>query len=80
MPIIVDYEYEDGTKERITYPVQIWRKNDDEVRKLVSSDKKIINISLDPDLETADIDTSNNSWPKKQEDSEFDKFKEKIKG
>ena len=80
MPIIVDYEYEDGTKERITYPVQIWRKNDEEVRKLVSSDKKIINISLDPDLETADIDTSNNSWPKKQEDSEFDKFKEKIKG
>ena len=59
---------------------KIWRKNDDEVRKLVSSDKKIINISLDPDLETADIDTSNNSWPKKQEDSEFDKFKEKIKG
>ena len=80
MPIIVQYEYEDGTKERITYPVQIWRKNDDEVRKLVSSDKKIINISLDPDLETADIDTSNNSWPKKQEDSEFDKFKDKLRG
>ena len=47
---------------------------------MVISDKKIINIILDPDLETADIDTSNNSWPKKQEDSEFDKFKNKIKG
>ena len=80
MPIIVDYEYEDGTKERITYPVQIWRKNDDTVSKMVTSNKKIVNIILDPDLETADIDTSNNSWPKKQDDSDFDNFKAKIKG
>jgi len=80
MPIIVDYEYEDGTKERITYPVQIWRKNDDRVSKMVTSNKKIVNIILDPDLETADIDTSNNSWPKKQDDSDFDNFKAKIKG
>ena len=80
MPIIVEYEYEDGTKERITYPVQIWRKNDDTVSKMVTSNKKIVNIVLDPDLETADIDTSNNSWPKKQDDSDFDNFKAKIKG
>ena len=80
MPIIVDYEYEDGTKERIEYPVQVWRKNDNTVSKMVTSNKKIINIVLDPDLETADIDTSNNSWPKKQDNSDFDKFKSKIKG
>ena len=58
----------------------VWRKNDNEVSKLIKSNKKIINITLDPDLETADIDTSNNSWPKKQEDSDFDKFKKRIKG
>jgi hypothetical protein len=80
MPIIVDFEYEDGTKQRITYPAQVWRKNDKEVKKLIPSNKKIININLDPDLETADIDTSNNSWPKKQDESEFDKFKSKVKG
>ena len=80
MPIIVDYEYEDGTKERIQYPVQVWRKNDNTVSKMVTSNKKIVNIVLDPDLETADIDTSNNSWPKKQDDSDFEKFKSKIKG
>jgi hypothetical protein len=67
-------------KKELHTQFKFGEKNDDEVRKLVSSDKKIINISLDPDLETADIDTSNNSWPKKQENSEFDKFKEKIKG
>jgi hypothetical protein len=80
MPIIVDFEYEDGTTKRVTYPAQVWRKNDKEVKKLITSNKKIININLDPDLETADIDTSNNSWPKKQDESEFDKFKSKVKG
>ena len=80
MPIIVEYEYEDGSKERIKYPAQVWRKNDDQVNKVVLSDKKIISIILDPDLETADIDTSNNTWPKNQDKSDFEKFKEKIKG
>ena len=28
MPLIVQYEYADGTKEKITYPAQIWRLND----------------------------------------------------
>ena len=41
--------------------------------------KEITNISIDPDLETADVDTSNNNWPKKEE-TKFDKFKNKIKG
>jgi len=80
MPIIVEYEYEDGLKERIKYPVQVWRKNDNEVSKIVTSNKKIISISLDPDLETADIDTSNNSWPKKEDKSDFENFKQKIQG
>ena len=77
--LLLIIEYEDGTTKRITYPAQVWRKNDKEVKKLITSNKKIININLDPDLETADIDTSNNSWPKKQDESEFDKFKSKGK-
>ena len=52
-------------------------KNDKEVSKLVTSNKKLVSIQVDPDLETADIDTSNNSWPKKEEKSKFDAFKEK---
>ena len=79
MPIIVEFTYKDGTKERKTYPAQIWRFNDQLVTKAIHSDKEITSIIIDPDLETADVDTSNNSWPKKQA-SEFDKFKNKIKG
>ncbi|MEZ7993136.1 MAG: M1 family metallopeptidase [Flavobacteriaceae bacterium] len=79
MPIIVEFTYKDGTKARKTYPAQIWRYNDTEITKVINSNKEISNITIDPDLETADVDTSNNNWPKKK-DSKFSKFKNKIKG
>jgi len=44
------------------------------------TDKAITGLTVDPDLETADVDTSNNAWPKKVESNNFDKFKEKVKG
>ena len=77
MPIIVDYIFEDGTKERKYYPAQIWRYNDKEVKKLYASDKKVVSIVIDPDELTADVDKSNNSWPKKKEETKFEKFKGK---
>ena len=80
MPLIVEYTYADGSKENITYPAEIWRKNDAEVKRVLSSQKELTGIVVDPKLETADIDTANNSWPKKEEKSDFDKFKENIKG
>ncbi len=80
MPIIIDIEYEDGSLERRKYPAQVWRKNDLEVRKVITSNKQISSIKLDPDKETADIDISNNSWPKEENESDFDKFKSNIKG
>lgn len=79
MPIIVEYTYADGTKKTETYPAQIWRLNDNEVSKAIASDKEIVSITIDPNLETADVDTSNNSWPRKETVSEFDTFKNKAK-
>ena len=79
MPIIVEFTYKDGTKERKTYPAQIWRYNDKEISKVFTSSKQISKIAIDPDLETADVDTSNNSWPKEKK-NKFEKFKSKIKG
>ena len=76
MPIIVEYSYADGTKEKVTYPVQVWRKNDAQVTKVLATDKELTGVLLDPDLETADVDVSNNSWPKQEQESEFDSFKE----
>ncbi|UMB61340.1 M1 family metallopeptidase [Lutibacter sp. A80] len=76
MPIIVELEYNDGTKERKQYPAQIWRKNDAEVTKVIPTSKEIKKITIDPDEETADVDLSNNSWPKTAE-NKFDKFKKR---
>ena len=80
MPIIIDIKYEDGETVRKKYPAQVWRKNDNEVRKILTSNKKIIEIVLDPDKETADTDERNNSWPKKEDQTDFDKFKSNVKG
>ncbi|MBW8243730.1 M1 family metallopeptidase [Muricauda oceani] len=80
MPLIVEYTYADGTTENITYPPEIWRKNDAEVKRVMATQKELVGIVVDPKLETADIDTTNNAWPKKDEKSDFDKFKENIKG
>lgn len=77
MPIIAEYTYADGTKKRVHYPAEIWRHNDNEVSKSIASEKEIVSIVVDPDEETADIDTSNNSWPKEVKQSAFDKFKSK---
>ncbi len=80
MPIIAEYTYSDGSTERITYPAQIWKTSTDSVGKVIASDKEITKIVVDPDEETSDIDTSNNTWPKRKKLGEFDSFKEKVKG
>ena len=80
MPLIVEYTYADGSVKNITYPPEIWRKNSKEVMMVISSSSELTNVVIDPKMETADIDTTNNSWPKKEQENEFDKMKEEIKG
>ncbi|MCG2418167.1 M1 family metallopeptidase [Aequorivita sp. F47161] len=79
MPIIAQYTYSDGSTQRVTYPAEIWRKNDQAVGKVIASEQEITKIEVDPDEETADIDTSNNSWPKHKQLGAFEKFKQKTK-
>ncbi|MVO08695.1 M1 family peptidase [Flavobacterium sp. TP390] len=74
MPIIVELHFEDGTTEMQKFPVQIWRKNNDTAKRVFATDKKIVKIQLDPKLETADIDTTNNVWPAEAATSKFDEL------
>ena len=46
--------------------------NDKEVNRTFATQKAIVKIKIDPNLETADIDLSNNSWPKAEVNSKFD--------
>ncbi|PDS24393.1 M1 family metallopeptidase [Flavobacterium branchiophilum] len=72
MPLIVAITYDDGTTEKQTFPAQIWRLNDAYVTRTFATQKLISKIVIDPNAETADIDTSNNVWPKQEVKSKFD--------
>lgn len=77
MPVILKLQYEDGTDEVIRIPAEIWRLNDKEIKKVIPTDKKVIKWTLDPFLETADIDTKSNSFPREPEQpTRFQVFKQ----
>ena len=76
MPILVEYTYADGSTLTERYPVQIWRKNDDSYTRLLASEKEIVGVQVDPNEETADVNTTNNSWPRTKVQTDFDRFKE----
>ena len=63
MPIILEFEFDDTTKEKQYIPAEIWLKNTENVSKVFVFDKEVKRIVLDPYLETADADRSNNYWP-----------------
>ena len=72
MPILVELTYEDGTVEMQKFPAQIWRLNDKEVNRTFATKKQIVKITIDPKLETADVDVTNNVWPRAEVKSKFD--------
>jgi len=80
MPIIIQFEFTDGTKEVQKIPVEIWRMGQDQVSKVFVFEKEVKEIMLDPFLETADTDTGNNYFPPRQEQSKFELFKSRRFG
>jgi hypothetical protein len=75
MPLIIQWNYVDGSSEVERISAYIWRKNEQKVVKSFAKEKEVASIVLDPYLETADIDTSNQSWPKAEGPSRVDMFK-----
>jgi len=75
MPVILEWEYEDGTKEMERIPVEIWRKNENNFTKVFVKDKVVKGIVVDPYRETADADLENNNWPVKEVPTRFQVFK-----
>ncbi len=78
MPIILQFEFEDGSKEVKRIPAEIWRRDNFNVSKVFMFDKKVSQITLDPFYETADTDMNNNYWPPKIEPSRFKLYKSKY--
>ncbi len=79
-PVIFKMTFEDGTEQVIRIPAEIWRLNDKEIKKIVPTDKKVAKWTMDPYFETADIDTSDNAFPREPEQpTKFQMFKAKPK-
>ncbi len=76
MPIILDVTFEGGARQEIRIPAEVWRKSPRQVRKLLVVDAPITAITLDPHLETADTDLSNNHWPPKIQKTRFQLYKD----
>ncbi len=67
MPIILKWEYEDGSSEIERISAYIWRKDEKKVVKTFLKHKAVKAIVLDPWRETADIDEANHRWPREGE-------------
>ena len=80
MPIILNFTFEDKSTQEIRIPAEIWRRNDEEVSKVFFFEKEVVQIDMDPWLETADTDLSDNNWPRKAQLSKFKLYQKKKYG
>ena len=77
MPVIVELELENGERIRHHVPAEIWKMDDEVVSKVFVTPMPAVRIVLDPNLETADTDNTNNAWPPRPEPSRFELYKER---
>ena len=80
MPVILEFEYVDATKEVVKIPAELWKSNNKQVSKVFVFDKELTRVTLDPFLETADVNRNNNYWPSRVEPTRFQLFKNRNRG
>ncbi|MBX2897494.1 MAG: M1 family metallopeptidase [Cyclobacteriaceae bacterium] len=74
-PVIVEWTFKDGSKEIERLPAEIWRLNEQEVKKVFVKDKEVTNVVIDPTGETGEVNPADNVFPKKATESKFDQLK-----
>ena len=77
MPVIAKLSYADGSHEVREYPAEIWRRNSREISKLLVLDRALVGVELDPFVQTADSDRTNNYFPRRIESEDFQLTPEK---
>lgn len=75
MPVIIEWTYKDGSKEIERIPAEIWRVNEQKISKVFVKEKEVTKVILDPNLETSDISTDDNVFPRVQGPSKIDQMK-----
>jgi hypothetical protein len=79
MPIIMELTFADGSTENQYIPAEIWRRTPKAVNKMIITDKnkELVSVTVDPRWETADVDVSNNHYPRKIIPSRIEAYKRK---
>lgn len=79
MPILLEMTYQNGTKEELHIPAEIWRRSPHQVSKLIITAKgqELQSVVVDPGWETADVNVDNNHYPRKIIESRIEAFKSK---
>ncbi|WP_232371946.1 M1 family metallopeptidase [Salinimonas iocasae] len=77
MPIILELEFADGTKQMKRIPAEIWRRTPKAVSNLIvtEKDKELVSVAVDPRWETADVDVENNYYPRRIIPSRIEAYK-----
>jgi hypothetical protein len=78
MPLIVEFTFADGTTEVHRIPAEIWRLDSKNVSRIFITNKLATKIVLDPFLETADTDVTNNYWQNLPPPTRHDLFKQRA--
>ncbi len=74
-PLVLEIQLQSGKKYIERIPAEVWRYSPKKITKLIVTDEPMVALTQDPYWETADTDTSNNSWPRKATPSRLELFK-----
>jgi len=77
MPVILQWNYKDGSTEIEKIPAEVWRLNESKFSKVFVKEKEVVSVIVDPKLETSDVNVEDNVFPRVQKSSKFDDFKKK---
>jgi hypothetical protein len=71
MPVPIEVTYESGKTERFDLPAELWRSNPRAVSRLLVTSEPVVRVEIDPMLEIADADRSNNVFPQEIDQQRF---------
>jgi hypothetical protein len=76
-PVTLRAIFRDNSCEIKRFPAELWILGQETVSKVMNFNKEVISFQLDPFLESADTDVSNNSWPSTVPRTRFQLYEQK---
>ena len=79
-PLVLEITLASGKKYIERVPAEVWRYNPKKITKLIITDEPMTSLVQDPYWETADVDQSDNAWPRKATPTRLELFKSQRGG